>query len=196
MTPNPIIWQPSPERIGETAMWRFMQAAGCESYDELYAWSIDNSAAFWESLCAFCGVEFDEQPTTILARPDNIMNAGWFEGSRLNYAQHLLRRGGDEAAVVFFGEDGSRRELSRDALRGQVAAVAAGLRAAGVTKGDRVGAFLPNCPEAIVAMLATTSLGAIWSSCSPELGVRSVVERFGQIEPTVLLTVDGYRYGD
>ena len=194
MAPNPIIWQPSAERVRASAMQRFMQAAGHDTYDRLYAWSIDDSPAFWESLCAFCGVEFDEQPATILARPDNIMNAGWFEGSRLNYAQHLLRHGGDEAAVVFFGEDGSRRELSRDALRDQVAAVAAGLRAAGVTKGDRVGAFLPNCPEAIVAMLATTSLGAIWSSCSPDFGVNGVVDRFGQIEPKVLFAVNGYYY--
>jgi acetoacetyl-CoA synthetase len=194
MAPNPIIWQPSTERVTASAMQRFMQAAGCESYDQLYAWSIDDSPAFWEFLCAFCSVEFDEQPTTILARPDNIMDAGWFEGSRLNYAQHLLRHGGDEAAVVFFGEDGSRRELSRDALRDQVAAVAAGLRAAGVSKGDRVGAFLPNCPEAVIAMVATASLGAIWSSCSPDFGVNGVVDRFGQIQPKVLFAVNGYYY--
>ena len=175
-------------------MRRFMQAAGFETYDQLYAWSIDDSPAFWESLCAFCDVEFDEQPTTVVARPNNIMDAGWFEGSRLNFAQHLLRHGGDEAAVVFFGEDGGRQELSRDALRAQVAAVAAGLRAAGVTKGDRVGAFLPNCPEASVAMLATTSIGAIWSSCSPDFGVNGVVDRFGQIEPKILFAVNGYYY--
>ena len=194
MAPNPIIWQPSSERAGASAMRRFMQAAGYETYDRLYAWSIEDSSAFLESLCAFCGVEFDELPTTVLARPDNIMDAGWFEGSRLNYAQHLLRHGGDEPAVAFFGEDGSRRELSRDALRDQVAAVAAGLRAAGVVKGDRVGAFLPNCPEAIIAMLATTSLGAIWSSCSPDFGVNGVVDRFGQIQPKILFAVNGYYY--
>ena len=194
MAPNPIIWQPSTERAGASAMLRFMQAAGYDSYDELYAWSIADSPAFWESLCAFCDVEFDAQPATILARPGNIMDAGWFEGSRLNYAQHLLRHGGEEAAIVFFGEDGSRRELSRDALRDQVAAVAAGLRAAGVIKGDRVGAFLPNCPEAVVAMLATTSIGAIWSSCSPDFGVNGVVDRFGQIEPKVLFACNGYYY--
>ncbi len=194
MAPNPIIWQPSAERVRASAMQRFMQAAGYDSYDRLYAWSIGDSPAFWEALCAFCGVEFDAQPTTVLARPDDIIDAGWFEGSRLNYAQHLLRHGGDDTAVVFCGEDGSRRDLSRDALREQVAAVAAGLRAAGVTKGDRVGAFLPNCPEAIIAMLATSSLGAIWSSCSPDFGVNGVVDRFGQIEPKVLFGVNGYYY--
>ena len=175
-------------------MHRFMQAAGCDSYDQLHAWSIDDSPAFWESLCGFCGVEFDQPPATVLARPDNIMDAGWFEGSRLNFAKHLLRCGGDKAAVVYFGEDGKRRELSRDDLREQVAAIAAGLRAVGVTKGDRVGGFLPNCPEAIIAMLATASLGAIWSSCSPDFGINGVVDRFGQIRPKVLFAVNGYYY--
>jgi acetoacetyl-CoA synthetase len=194
MSRNPIIWQPSSERVSASAMRHFMKAADCASWDELYAWSIADSPAFWESLCAFCDVEFDGQPATVLARPGDIMNAGWFEGGRLNYARHLLRHSGDEAAVVFFGEDGCRRELSRDALRDQVAAVAAGLRAAGVRQGDRVGAFLPNCPEAIVAMLATTSIGAIWSSCSPDFGVNGVVDRFGQIEPKVLFACNGYYY--
>ena len=171
-------------------MHRFMQAAGCDSYDQLHAWSIKDSPAFWESICAFCGVEFDQQPATVLARPDNIMDAGWFEGGRLNFAKHLLRCGGDTAAVVHFGENGERKELSRDDLREQ----AAGLRAAGVTKGDRVGGFLPNCPEAIIAMLATTSVGAIWSSCSPDFGINGVVDRFGQIGPKVLFAVNGYYY--
>ena len=175
-------------------MHRFMQAAGCDSYDQLHAWSIKDSPAFWESICAFCGVEFDQQPAIVLARPDNIMDAGWFEGGRLNFAKHLLRCGGDTAAVVHFGENGERKELSRDDLREQVAAIAAGLRAAGVTKGDRVGGFLPNCPEAIIAMLATTSVGAIWSSCSPDFGINGVVDRFGQIGPKVLFAVNGYYY--
>ena len=175
-------------------MHRFMQAAGCDSYDQLHAWSIKDSPAFWESICAFCGVEFDQQPATVLARPDNIMDAGWFEGGRLNFAKHLLRCGGDTAAVVHFGENGERKELSRDDLREQVAAIAAGLRAAGVTKGDRVGGFLPNCPEAIIATLATTSVGAIWSSCSPDFGINGVVDRFGQIGPKVLFAVNGYYY--
>ena len=194
MAPNPIIWQPDAARVSQSKMRHFMQAAGCDSYDQLHAWSIKDSPAFWESICAFCGVEFDQQPATVLARPDNIMDAGWFEGGRLNFAKHLLRCGGDTAAVVHFGENGERKELSRDDLREQVAAIAAGLRAAGVTKGDRVGGFLPNCPEAIIAMLATTSVGAIWSSCSPDFGINGVVDRFGQIGPKVLFAVNGYYY--
>ena len=175
-------------------MHRFMQHTGHKDYDALYEWSIGEAPAFWESLCEFCDVRFDREPETTLARPNNIMDAGWFAGSQLNYAAHLLRYDGDKAAIAFFAEDGTRRELSRDELREQVAEIAAGLRAAGVSKGDRVGGFLPNCPEAVIAMLATTSLGAIWSSCSPDFGVNGVVDRFGQIEPKILFAVNGYYY--
>ena len=194
MTDNPVMWTPGPERAQATSMHRFMQQAGYDGYDGLYAWSVAEAPAFWSALCDFCEVGFDTAPTAVLARPDNIMDAGWFEGSRLNYAKHLLRHTGDQAALVFFGEDAARRELSRDQLRDQVAAVAAGLRAAGIREGDRVGGFLPNCPEAIVAALATASLGAIWSSCSPDFGVNGVVDRFGQIEPKILFAVNGYYY--
>jgi len=175
-------------------MNRFMQETGHEDYESLYAWSTSNLPTFWEALCRFCDVQFDRAADTTLARPDNIMDAGWFAGSQLNYAAHLLRHTGKEAALVFFGEDAARRELSRDKLRTEVAAVAAGLREAGVGCGDRVGGFLPNCPEAVIAMLAATSIGAIWSSCSPDFGVNGVIDRFGQIEPKVLFAVNGYYY--
>ena len=194
MTENPVMWTPGSERVQATSMYRFMQRAGYDDYDGLYAWSVAEAPAFWSALCDFCEVTFDKAPTALLARPANIMNAGWFEGSRLNYAKHLLQHRGDQAALVFFGENAARRELSRDELREQVAAVAAGLRAAGIREGDRVGGFLPNCPEAVVAALATASLGAIWSSCSPDFGVNGVVDRFGQIEPRVLFAVNGYYY--
>ena len=194
MPDNPVKWKPEDGRIRSTNMFRFMEATGHATYDALYAWSLADSPAFWEALCEFCHVEFDKVADTTLARPDNIMDAGWFEGSRLNYAAHLLRHTGNQAALVFFGEDGNRQSLSRDELRDEVAAVAAGLRAAGVGRGDRVGGFLPNCPEAIIAMLATSSIGAIWSSCSPDFGVNGVVDRFGQIEPRVLFAVNGYYY--
>jgi acetoacetyl-CoA synthetase len=194
MSENPIIWKPSAERARSTAMSRFMRIAGYEDYSSLYAWSVDDSPSFWRALCDFCDVDFEREADTTLAQPDNIMDAGWFEGSRLNYAAHLLRHTGNEPALIFCGEDGTRYELSRDGLREQVAEVAAGLRAAGVGAGDRVGGFLPNCPEAVIAMLATTSLGAVWSSCSPDFGVSGVVDRFGQIEPRVLFAANGYYY--
>jgi acetoacetyl-CoA synthetase len=194
MHANPILWTPSADRVKASAMSRFMRETGHADYDTLYGWSIEDSPAFWQALCAFCDVRFDREADQVLARAGNIMDAGWFAGARLNFAAHLLRYGGSEAALIFRGEDGTRRELSRDQLREQVAAVAAGLRAAGVGKGDRVGGFLPNCPEAVIAMLATTSIGAIWSSCSPDFGVNGVVDRFGQIEPKVVFAVNGYYY--
>jgi len=171
-----------------------MRRTGFVDYESLYEWSIGDSPLFWKALCEFCDVRFEREPDEVIVRPDNIMDAGWFAGSQLNYAEHLLRHKGDSAALVFYGEDGTRRELSRDELREQVAAIAAGLRAAGVGHGDRVGGYLPNCPEAVIAMLATTSIGAIWSSCSPDFGINGVVDRFGQIEPKVLFAANGYYY--
>ncbi len=194
MTDNPIIWSPDARRREASAMFRFMQRQGFGDYDALYQWSIRDPAAFWEALCDFCELHFDVPADRTLARPDDIMDAGWFEGARLNYASHLLRHTGAQPAVVFYGEDGSRRALSFDALREQVAGVAEGLRRAGVREGDRVGGYLPNCPEAIVAMLAAASIGAVWSSCSPDFGINGVVDRFGQIEPKVLFAANGYFY--
>ncbi|MEL7185606.1 MAG: acetoacetate--CoA ligase [Pseudomonadota bacterium] len=194
MTQNPIIWEPSEERRRASAMHRFMQAAGCADYAALHGWSLEQPEAFWTSVVETCEIQFDRDADTILCRPDNIMDAGWFDGAKLNFARHLLRHRGDSAALVFCGEDGSRREVSHDELRNDVSRVAAGLRAAGVSTGDRVAGFLPNCPEAVVAMLATASIGAIWSSCSPDFGVNGVVDRFGQIEPKVLFAPNAYWY--
>ncbi len=194
MSSNPVIWEPGTTRIRASAMYQFMQQQGFDNYAALHQWSIDNSPAFWSALCEFCDIQFDQAAKTILARPDNIMDAGWFEGAQLNFATHLLRHTGSKAAIVFCGEDGSRREISRDDLRDMVARVAVSLRASGVQKGDRVAGFLPNCPEAIVAMLATASIGAIWSSCSPDFGTNGVVDRFGQIEPKVLFATNAYFY--
>ncbi len=194
MSSNPVIWEPDSDRIRASAMYQFMRQQGFDTYAELHQWSIDNLAAFWSALCEFCDIQFNEPAESVLARPDNIMDAGWFEGAQINFAAHLLRHTGGEAAIVFCGEDGVRRELSRDELRAAVARVAAALRASGVETGDRVAGFLPNCPEAIIAMLATASIGAIWSSCSPDFGINGVVDRFGQIEPKVLFTANAYFY--
>ena len=194
MPDNPILWTPDDSRIKASAMHRFMHAQGFDSYDDLYRWSIDESPSFWEALCDFCDVRFDKPARQTLTRPDNIMDAGWFDGSELNYAAHLLRHEGDRPAIIFCGENGARRQLTFDELRDAVAAITAGLREAGVVEGDRVGGFMANCPEAIIAMLATTSIGAVWSSCSPDFGVNGVVDRFGQIEPKVLFATDGYYY--
>jgi len=194
MQDNPILWQPSAKRRETSAMHAFMQTVGQADYDALYRWSIDSSPAFWAALAEFTEVRFSRPADEVLARPDDIMNAGWFSGATLNYAERLLAHGGSREALVFVGESGQRRALSFDQLRAEVAAIAGGLRAAGVGKGDRVAGFLPNCPEAVIGMLAAASVGAVWSSCSPDFGVEGVVDRFGQIQPSVLMTADGYRY--
>jgi len=194
VTENPVIWQPSRERLENTAMFRFMREQNHETYADLYRWSIDQREEFWEAFVRFSDVRFSREADSVLQQSGDMTTAKWFSGSELNFAEHLLRYSGDRAAIIFCGEDGARRELSFDDLRASVARAAEGLRAAGVTKGDRVGGFLPNCPEAMIAMLAATSMGAIWSSCSPDFGINGVVDRFGQIAPKVLICADGYFY--
>ncbi|MGH8193270.1 MAG: acetoacetate--CoA ligase, partial [Woeseiaceae bacterium] len=194
MTDNPIIWTPDTARRENSAMFRFMAEQNAGDYGALHRWSIDRPEVFWQALADFCGLCFDKPPQQALRQPGDMTTAEWFTGGELNFAAHLLRHSGDRAAIVFCGENGARRELSFDELRLAVAGVAAGLNRAGVSRGDRVAGFLPNCPEAIVAMLATTSIGAIWSSCSPDFGISGVVDRFGQIEPKVLFCADGYFY--
>ncbi len=194
MTENPIIWQPEPEQLKKTAMYRFMKERSFDSYNDLYQWSIDNTADFWQALCDFCEVRFSKAAETVLVQPGDMTTAKWFSGSELSFPEHVLRYSGERAAIIFRGENGARSELSFDELRQAVADVAQGLRSAGVVKGDRVAGYLPNCPEAIIAMLAATSIGAIWSSCSPDFGINGVVDRFGQIKPKVLFCADGYFY--
>ncbi|HET6628300.1 MAG TPA: acetoacetate--CoA ligase [Woeseiaceae bacterium] len=194
MTDNPIIWQPSEQRRVQSAMCRFMAEQAMGDYRQLHQWSIGQPAAFWQALVEFCGVQFSKPPAEVLRQPGDMTTAEWFAGSELNFAAHLLRRAGNGPALIFRGENGARRELSRDDLGSAVAGIAAALRDTGVQKGDRVAGFLPNCPEAIIAMLATSSIGAIWSSCSPDFGISGVVDRFGQIEPKVLFCADGYFY--
>jgi acetoacetyl-CoA synthetase len=196
MSDNRIMWQPGSERIQASAMYRFMRQQGFDNYADLYQWSITDLAGFWSSVRQFCNLNFAQAGDPVLARPDNIMDAGWFATSQLNFAERLLCLRGDQAAIGCCGEDDARRELSREQLRREVAAFAAGLRRVGVSQGDRVAAYLPNCPEAIVAMLATASIGAVWSSCSPDFGVTGVVDRFGQIEPKLLIATNGYLYNN
>jgi acetoacetyl-CoA synthetase len=175
-------------------MFAFMRQHGFDDYESLYQWSINESQEFWPALCEFCDVRFEGPAVRTLTNPDDIMDAGWFAGSELNLAANLLRDSDNDVAIVFYGEDGARTEVTRPELRRRVASMAAALTAAGLEKGDRVAACLPNCPEAIIAMLATASVGAIWSSCSPDFGVNGIVDRFGQIQPKILLGANGYRY--
>jgi acetoacetyl-CoA synthetase len=184
------LWTPSPERAANTELARFMKLAGKTSYAELHRWSIESSADFWDLVWKFGEVRGTPGARRVLD-PGRMPGAKWFPDGRLNYAQNLLRGSGD---IVFWGEERIKRRLSHAQLQQLVSRLAQALADAGVKKGDRVAAYLPNVPEATAALLATASLGAVWSSCSPDFGVQGVLDRFGQIEPKVLLCADGYLY--
>ncbi len=191
MTP---VWTPQPERAAQTELARFMKLAGKSSFDELHRWSIEKSEDFWELAWTFGEVR-GEAGSRRLADGGKMPGARWFPDARLNYAENLLRQRGPGDAIVFWGEDRIRRKLSHRNLYDLVSRIAQALADAGVKKGDRVAGYLPNLPESTAAMLATASLGAIWSSCSPDFGVQGVLDRFGQIEPKILFCADGYLYG-
>jgi acetoacetyl-CoA synthetase len=163
-------------------------------YDDLYRWSIDEASAFWSELWDYAEVKAARKGERVLVEADRMTQAQWFPDARLNFAENLLSRRDDKTALVFRNETHGRQALSYAQLYKRVAQLAAGLKDAGVGWGDRVAGFMPNCIDAVVAMLATTSLGAVWSSCSPDFGIHGVLDRFGQIEPKVLFTTDGYCY--
>ena len=197
MARGDLLWTPSEEMIERATMTRFMRHVdrGLASYDDLWRWSVDDLEGFWAAIWSFFGVR-GEYDAVLGSR--SMPGAEWFTGSRVNYAEHLLdakERDPDGVAIVHRSELRPTQELTWGELREQVERCATGLRKLGVGEGDRVVAYLPNIPETIVAFLATASLGAIWSSAAPEFGAKSVVDRFAQIEPKVLLTIDGYRYG-
>jgi acetoacetyl-CoA synthetase len=191
-----VLWTPSPERIAGTHLAAFAEHAGFEAtaYAQLWQWSVSELEEFWRAVWNDSGVVCGQTFEGVLTHPA-MPGAQWFVGARLNYAENLLRHRGSSPAVIATGEGQDDRVVSREELRHLVARAQEGLRQLGVTAGDRVAAFTPNCLEAVVVMLATTALGAVWSSCSPDFGVKGVVDRFAQIEPRVLLTADGYRYG-
>ena len=210
--PEPL-WTPSADQIARSNMTAFLEAvragAGASapigSYRELWQWSVAHPEEFWPAVWAFCGVISAELPDGScwervvtgldrMAPPDPLLGPRWFLGARLNFAENLLCHRDHRDALVFWNEAGRQRALTFAQLADEVAAFAAALRAQGVTVGDRVAGYLPNLPETVIAMLAAASLGAVWSSCSPDFGAKGVLDRFGQIEPRVLVTVDGYRY--
>ena len=203
-TASPL-WQASREAIGNSnlnAYQRFIKGehgVAFDNYQQLHQWSVDHTEDFWESIWQFSGVIASRRYNTVLEDKERFPGARWFPGAELNFAENLLRYAQHEdaaskIAIVARLENGERREISYADLYGEVEQLAAGLKAAGVTVGDRVAAFMPNVPEAIVAMLATTSLGAMWTSCSPDFGINGVMDRFGQIEPKILFACDGYHY--
>ncbi len=195
------LWTPSPDRTRQANITRFLDEVRRECDPDvanqtgLYRWSVENPEKFWPQVWAFCGIKASKSWDKVLVQGDKMPGAQWFTGSRLNFAENLLRYRDERAAIVFRGEDGSRVALTYAELHRQVAGLADALRKSGVVTGDRVAGFMPNRPEAVIAMLAATSIGAVWSSCSPDFGINGVLDRFGQIEPKVLFTADGYHYG-
>jgi acetoacetyl-CoA synthetase len=195
------LWEAPAALVERARMTEYMRWLAAErgrefgSYEQLWQWSVDDLDGFWASIWDYFDVQADGDPSPVLAER-SMPGARWFPNASLNYAEHVFRGKDDAAtAILHASELRDLGELSWGELRAQVAAVAACLRSLGVEKGDRVVAYLPNVPEAIVAFLATASIGAVWSSCSPDFGPASVIDRFAQIEPKVLFAVDGYRYG-
>jgi len=194
------LWEPSSERVATAAISRFAKQAerahgvSLPDYASLHRWSVESPEAFWSEVLDFCGVVASIKGNAVVADAHKMPGARWFPEARLNFAENLLKRRDQGVALVGLLEDGTRREITFDALYCQVAQLAAAMRETGVKAGDRVAGFMPNVPETVIAMLAATSLGAVWTSCSPDFGFQGVMDRFGQAEPKVLFTTDGYWY--
>jgi acetoacetyl-CoA synthetase len=194
------LWEPSQARIAGANVTAFARAAirdwglKFNTYPAFYQWSVDEPEQFWLSLWQYAGVKANRRGERVLVHGERMPGAKWFPDARLNFAENLLRRRDRRDAMVFWGEDKVEQRLSHAQLHDGVSRLAQALRAAGVRSGDRVAGYLPNMPQTIMAMLAAASIGAIWSSCSPDFGVQGVLDRFGQIEPKVLFAADGYWY--
>jgi acetoacetyl-CoA synthetase len=192
------LWEPSEQRIQSTNMYGFMTRVNEKfnqhftDYPGLWEWSVNNLEDFWATAWHFLDIKVSAPYHTVIQDKDKMPGAKFFAGSKLNFAENLLRFRDDRTALVFRGEDTVRRTLTYNQLYDEVAQTAAALKAMGVAAGDRVVGFVPNMPESIIAMLAATSLGAVWSSCSPDFGIKGVLDRFGQTRPKVLFTADGY----
>ena len=197
--PAPL-WRPSRERIESSHLRRFMVEAERRwnvkllDFAALHRWSVERPEEFWVSVWDFCDIVAETRGARTLVDGAAMPGARFFPDARLNFAENLLRHGGSEDAIVFRGEDQVRRRVSRDQLRDLVSRLVQAMQAMGIGEGDRVAGFVANMPEAVAGLLAASSLGAIWSSCSPDFGVRGVVDRFGQIAPKLLLFVEGYFY--
>ncbi len=195
-----LLWQPSEERIKNSNMYRFMNIIN-EKYNKdfaeyapLWEWSTENIPDFWASMWEFAGIKASQPYTEVVDDLTKMPGAKWFSGAKLNFAENLLRYRDDQVALIFKGEAQDSVHMTYAELYDEVARVARSLKEAGVQTGDRVAGFMPNMPQTIIAMLAATSLGATWSSCSPDFGIKGVLDRFGQIQPKVLFTANGYSF--
>ncbi|MBI1954436.1 MAG: AMP-binding protein, partial [Proteobacteria bacterium] len=195
-----LLWTPSQDQINQSNLKAFINYLkvrydlDIKDYQSLYKWSIDECETFWKSIWDFCGLSGSNQSEVILENGHNIEKTKFFPHATLNFAQNLLKRRDHKIAIDFFGEDKRRQTLNYNELYEAVLTLQSALKSFGVKPYDRVVGYLPNMPHTVIAMLATTSLGAIWSGCSPDFGIQSVLDRFGQISPKILFAVDGYFY--
>ncbi|MBC8255899.1 MAG: acetoacetate--CoA ligase [Candidatus Marinimicrobia bacterium] len=195
-----IIWQPTEEQIKYSQMMDYMQFVNkkynlsLKNYSQLYDWSIERAEDFWGSFCVYSKIIHHSPYSQVVDDITKMPGAKWFEGSTLNFAENLLRYRDNKIAIHFYGEDGKQSTLTYQELNDQVSRLAQSMQKMGIVTNDRVCGFMPNIPETIIAMLATASIGAIWSSCSPDFGIKGVLDRFKQIQPKLIFTADGYWY--
>jgi acetoacetyl-CoA synthetase len=194
------LWRPTPERAASSNLAAFIAhvreryGTDARDYAALYEWSVTHREDFWTAVWAFCGVRAQRRGAVALVDGDRMPGARWFPDARLNFAENLLRRDDTATALVFWGEERLKSRVSYAELRAEVSRFAQALRASGVAPGDRVAAYMPNLPGTVIAMLAAASVGAVWTSCSPDFGVQGVLDRFGQVAPRILISADGYFY--
>ena len=195
-----ILWKPSEYHYKNSNIAQFITFVNrkynkhINDYDDLYSWSIDETSNFWECVYKFCDIKFSSEPSSIVVKKKSFIDSEWFNGASLNFAENLLKHRDDKVAIEYFCEDKISGKITYSELFDKVRTCALYLKSLGVQKGDRVAGFMPNIPEAVIAMLATSSIGGIWSSCSPDFGINGVLDRFNQINPTVLFVADGYFY--
>jgi len=195
-----ILWEPSSYHYNDSNLAKFILFVNhkykkdIKDYDDLYDWSITDVSNFWDSVYQFCEIKFSSKPKAILNKSNSFIGSRWFDGAKLNFSDHLLRFRDNSIAIEYFCEDKIKGKITYSQLFEKVSQCALYLKSLGIKKDDRVAAFMPNIPEAIIAMLATSSIGAVWSSCSPDFGIKGVLDRFSQIDPKVLFVSDGYFY--
>ena len=197
---NTILWKPSKDQIKSSQLEAFRLQVNnrfnlnIKNYSELHSWSISNISDFWKAIWGFMALECSSNYKQVVDDVNKMPGAKWFEGARFNFAENLLRFRSNKAAIHFQSENNTNKTISYNKLYSQVEKLASSLRKMGVEKGDRIVGYMPNIPEAIIGMLATTSIGAIWSSCSPDFGIQGVLDRFTQIKPKIIFAADGYFY--
>ncbi len=200
MSHNPILWKPNQEQIDKTQLESFRKQVNMRfnidirNYNDLHRWSVDNIEEFWKSIWGYLSPICSKEPSTIIKDEDKMFQPNWFEGCKMNFAENLLRFKSDKTALISINEKNEEVKISYNQLFDQVESLASSMKKWGVSPGDRVGSIMPNCSETVIAMLATTSIGAIWSSCSPDFGVNGILSRFKQINPKIIFACNSYFY--